>query len=92
LEECFRTTDAINEAELDEREAMSIAGKVVVKTNKKNVPSALTIRNGEIIELEPTSSLMPYRSRRRRCPNFQTAWTHGFLNMQRDQSASPHDR
>lgn len=41
-----------NEAVISEHEAMSIASKVVITTNKKGLPSAMELMNGEIVDLE----------------------------------------
>jgi hypothetical protein len=51
-EEVLETQIWTNEAVIDEHEALSIAGKVVTKSNKKNLPSALELVNGENIELD----------------------------------------
>ena len=46
-EECFEPQIAINEAELDEREAMSIGGKVVVKFGAANGSSGRGLTTDE---------------------------------------------
>jgi hypothetical protein len=88
-EECFEPQIATNENVLDEREAMSLAGKVFIKTNKKNLPTAAAMVNGEVIDLEAdeffdTVSLAP-----KTLPQFQNIVDAWFQNMQRDQSAYP---
>lgn len=88
-EEVFEPQIWTNEAVIAEKEAMDLGGKVVIKTNKKNVPSAMSLVNGEVIDLEAneffdTVSLAPNT-----LPEFQNQIDNWFANMQRDQSAYP---
>jgi hypothetical protein len=76
-----------NENVIDEREAMSLGGKVAIKTNKKNAPSGLTIRNGELIELEADEFFEPVSLAPKTLPQYQQTIDAWFVNMQRDQSA-----
>jgi len=88
-EEIFEPQIWTNEAVIDEREALSIGGKVVITTNKKGLPSALSLMNGEIIELEDGQYFKAEPLRSAALPEFQNVVDAWFLNMQRDQSAYP---
>jgi len=89
-EEVFETQIATNENVIDEREAMSIAGKVVIKTNRKNSPSGLSLRHGEVIDLEGDEFFDPVAlGNGVPLPQFQNTIDAWFANMQRDQSAYP---
>jgi hypothetical protein len=88
-EEVFETQIATNEAVIDEREALSIGGKVVIKTNKKGLPSAMSLVNGEIIDLDANEYFEPVQLRTNALPDFQRVVDSWFLNTQRDQSAYP---
>lgn len=76
-----------NDAVIAEKFAMDLAGKVILKTNKKSdVPSAASLLDGEIIELKDNEyiesmSLMPSA-----LPQFQNVIDSWFVNTQRDQS------
>ena len=88
-EEIFESQIWTNEAVIDEREALNLAGKVVVKTNKKNVPSALSLVNGEIIDLEADEFFEAVQLRPQAMPEFQRVVDAWFVNTQRDQSGYP---
>lgn len=88
-EEVFEPQIWTNEAVIDEREALNIAGKVVVKTNKKGLPSALSLINGEIIDLEANEFFDAVQLRPAALPEFGRVVDAWFLNTQRDQSAFP---
>jgi hypothetical protein len=66
---------------------MSLGGKVVITTNKKNTPSGLTIRNGEVVELEADEFFKPVSLAPQTLPMYQNTIDAWFANMQRDQSA-----
>jgi len=79
---------AINEAVIEESEARTLSGKVVLKTNKKGLPDASAIVNGEMVYLEDneyldTLNLMPSGG----LQQYQSSIDNWFLNLQRDQSA-----
>lgn len=88
-EECFETQIATNEAELDEHDAMTIAGKVVVKTNKKDAPSLLTIRNGEVVDLNEGEFFDTVQLTPAALPKYQQRIDSWFINLQRQMSAHP---
>jgi hypothetical protein len=88
-EECFEPQIATNENVLDEREAMSLGGKVVIKTNKKNLPTGMALMNGEIIDLEPDEFFDPVSLAPTTLPQYQNIIDAWFVNTQRDQSAYP---
>ncbi|HZT36122.1 MAG TPA: hypothetical protein VFA15_09390, partial [Nitrososphaera sp.] len=88
-EELFEPQIWTNEAVIDEREALSLAGKVVVKTNKKGLPSALSLMNGEILEMDQTEYFEAVQLRPNALPDFQRVVDNWFANTQRDQSAYP---
>lgn len=88
-EEVFEPQIATNENVLDEREAMSLGGKVVIKTNKKNLPTGQALMNGEIIDLEADEFFEPISLAPKTLPMFQNVMDAWFINMQRDQSAYP---
>lgn len=88
-EEVFEPQIAINEAMLDEREALNLAGKVVIKTNKKGLPSALSLMNGEIIDLDNNEFFDAVQLRPHALPDFQRVMEAWLENTQRDQSAYP---
>jgi hypothetical protein len=88
-EECFEPQIATNENVLDEREAMSLGGKVVIKTNKKNLPTGQALMNGELIELEPDEFFEPVSLAPTTLPQYQNIIDAWFVNTQRDQSAYP---
>jgi hypothetical protein len=78
-----------NEAVIAEKDVMDIAGKVLVKTNKKGLPSAMSLMNGEIIDLEAEEFFEPVQLTPQSLPEFQRQIDNWFINMQRDQSAFP---
>ncbi len=88
-EEVFEPQIWTNEAVIDEREALNIAGKVVVKTNKKGIPSALSLMQGEVIDLEANEFFDAVQLRPNALPEFQRVINSWFTNTQRDQSAYP---
>jgi hypothetical protein len=88
-EEVFEPQIWTNEAVIAEKEAMDIAGKVVIKSNKKNLPSAMSLVNGEIIELETGEFFDPVFLAPTTLPQFQNQIDNWFINTQRDQSAFP---
>jgi hypothetical protein len=88
-EEVFEPQIATNENVLDEREAMSLGGKVIITTNKKNIPNGQALMNGEMIELEADEFFKPVSLAPTTLPQFQNIVDAWFVNMQRDQSAYP---
>ena len=86
-EELFEPQIAINEAVIAEADAMDIAGKVVIKTNKKDVPSALSLINGEIISLERDEFMESMSLAPSALPVWSNLVDEWFVNAQRDQSA-----
>ena len=88
-QEVFEPQIWTNEAVIGEKEAMDIGGKVVITTNKKDVPSGMTIMNGEIIELEADEYFKPVSLSPQTFPEYQNQIDNWFANMQRDQSAYP---
>lgn len=88
-QECFEPQIWTNDAVISEKEVMNIAGKVIVATNKKNIPSALTIYNGETIELGAEEFYKPISLAPTTLPEFQNQIDNWFINLQRDQSAYP---
>jgi hypothetical protein len=88
-EECFEPQIATNENVLDEREAMSLGGKVVIKTNKKNLPTGMALMNGEVIDLEADEFFEPVSLAPTTLPQYQNIIDAWFVNTQRDQSAYP---
>lgn len=88
-EELFEPQIWTNEAVIDEHEALGIAGKVVVKTNKKGLPSALSLINGEVLEMDANEYFEAVQLRPNALPDFQRVVDNWFLNTQRDQSAYP---
>lgn len=88
-EECFEPQIWTNEAVISEKNAMDVGGKVVLKTNKKGLPSALSLMDGEVIELEADEYLDPVSLMPSAMPEFQNVIDNWFANMQRDQSAHP---
>ncbi len=87
VEECFEPQIWTNEAVIAEKEAMDIAGKVLAKTNKKGLPSVLSLSNGEVIELEADEYFDTIQLGTNAMPKFQAQIDAWFLNLQRDQSA-----
>ena len=89
-EEVFEPQIWTNEAVISEKFAMDLAGKVIIKTNKKNLPlTASSLKDGEMIDLDTgeffeAAQLMPNA-----LPNFQQQIDAWFINTQRDQSAFP---
>jgi hypothetical protein len=88
-EEVFEPQISTNENVIDEREAMSLGGKVVIKTNKKNLPTGAALVNGEVIELEADEFLDTISLAPQTLPQFQNTIDAWFVNTQRDQSAYP---
>jgi hypothetical protein len=89
-EEVTEAQIATNEAVIDEREALNLTGKVVVTTNKKGLPSALSLMNGETIELEDGEFFKAEPLRTGVAPGeHQRVVDSWFINTQRDQSAYP---
>ena len=88
-EEVFEPQIATNENVLDEREAMSLGGKVVITTNKKNVASGMALVNGEVIDLEADEFFKPVSLAPTTLPQYQNIINAWFENTQRDQSAYP---
>lgn len=87
-EELFEPQIAINQMVIDEQETMSLSGKVLMRTNKKDLPDAKQIINGEMVYLNQdeyldTVSLMPSGG----LAQYQNAINNWFENAQRDQSA-----
>lgn len=87
-EEVMEPQIATNQAIIAEQEALTLSGKVALRTNKKDLPDAKAIMNGEMIYLDdgeyidsmnmmPSGGLAQYQ-------NYVNNW---FQNMQRDQSA-----
>lgn len=83
-EEVFEAQMATNEAMLDERDAMSIDGKVVIKTNKKNAPSAMELKNGEMVELSEGEFFEKISLTPDSMPQHQNMIDAWFVNMQRE--------
>lgn len=88
-QEVFEPQIWTNEAVIAEKEVMDIAGKVIIATNKKNLPSALTLYNGEVIDLGIDEYIKPVSLAPNTLPEFQNQINNWFINMQRDQSAFP---
>ncbi|TQF41172.1 hypothetical protein UNPF46_08610 [Bradyrhizobium sp. UNPF46] len=88
-EECFEAQIATNENVLDEREAMSLGGKVVITTNKKNLPTGMALMNGEVIDLDADEFFKPVSLAPTTLPQYQNIIDAWFVNTQRDQSAYP---
>lgn len=88
-EECFEPQIATNEAEIAEKDVMEVAGKVLIKTNKKGMPSAMELINGEMIDLNADEFFDSIDLTPRALPQFQNRIDAWFINMQRDQSAFP---
>jgi hypothetical protein len=88
-EECFEAQIATNENVLDEREAMSLGGKVVIKSNKKNLPTGMALMNGEVIDLDEGEFFEPVSLAPTTIPMYQNIIDAWFINTQRDQSAYP---
>lgn len=88
-EEVTEPQIATNEAVIAEKDVMDIAGKVLIKTNKKNAPSAMTAANGEIIDLDGNEFFDAIQLTPASLPKWQGMIDAWFVNMQRDQSAFP---
>lgn len=88
-EEVFEPQIWTNEAVIDEREAISIGGKTVIKTNKKGLPSALSLMHGEVIDLDASEFFEPIQLRTNALPDYARVVDAWFVNTQRDQSAYP---
>jgi len=87
-QELFEPQIAINEAVIAEADAMDIAGKVIIKTNKQtNIPSALSLVNGEMIELEEGEYMDSMSLAPTALPLWNNIMNDWFTNMQRDQSS-----
>lgn len=88
-EEMFEPQIWINEAVISEKEAMDIAGKVIIRTSKKNIPAALLLRNGEMLEMSNEDKFEPVSLSPQSLPKFENIIARWFQNAQRDQSAYP---
>lgn len=87
-EELLEPQIAINEAVIAEADTMDIAGKVIIKTNKKsNIPNALAMVNGEMVELEQDEFMDSMSLAPSALPQWGNIVNEWFLNAQRDQSA-----
>jgi hypothetical protein len=78
-----------NEAVIGEKVAMDLAGKVVLITNKKDLPSGAELLDGETIELDGDEYLKSLQLMPSALPEFQNQIDNWFVNLQRDQSAYP---
>jgi hypothetical protein len=87
--EYFEPQIATNEAVIAEKDVMDVAGKVVVRTNKKGLPSAMEMVNGEMIDLNADEFFDAVQLTPTSLPQFQNIVDAWFVNMQRDQSAFP---
>lgn len=86
-EEAIEAQIATNEAVIAEADAMDIAGKVVIKTNKKhNVPTALALTNGEFIDMEPDEYMDPMSFTPSGLPYWKNIVNEWFMNLQRQLS------
>ena len=79
---------ATNQAVIAEQEALTLSGKIALRTNKKDLPDARGIHNGETIYLADgeyidSLNLMPSGG----LAQYQNSINNWFENMQRDQSA-----
>lgn len=88
-EECFEPQISTNEMVIAERDVMEVAGKVLIKTNKKDARSAMDMANGEMIDLDANEFFDALQLTPQSLPKFQQIVDAWFLNMQRDQSAFP---
>jgi len=88
-EECFEPQISTNEMVIAERDVMDIAGKVLVKTNKKNQRSVMELASGETIDMADGEFFDAVQLTPTSLPKFQQIIDAWFLNMQRDQSAFP---
>lgn len=86
-EEIFEAQIFTNEMVIDEREAINLGGKIVTKSNKKNMPSAMELMNGENIQLDEGEFFDAVQLRSNSLPDYSRVIDAWFLNMQRDQSA-----
>lgn len=87
-EEVFEPQIWTNDAVIAEKFAMDMAGKVILKTNKKSdIPSAASLLDGEIIELRDNEYLESMSLVPAALPQFQNVVDSWFVNTQRDQSA-----
>jgi hypothetical protein len=86
-EEVFEPQIWTNDAVIAEKFAMDMAGKVILKTNKKSdIPSAASLLDGEIIELRDNEYLESMSLVPAALPQFQNVVDSWFVNTQRDQS------
>jgi len=88
-QEIFEPQIWTNEAVIAEKVAMDLAGKVVLKTNKKDLPSGAALLDGEVVELDDGQFLESLQLMPSALPEFQNQVDNWFANMQRDQSAYP---
>jgi hypothetical protein len=88
-QELFEPQIWTNEAVIGEKVAMDLAGKVVLVTNKKDLPSGAELRDGETIELDGDEYLKSLQLMPSALPEFQNQIDNWFANIQRDQSAYP---
>jgi hypothetical protein len=88
-QEIFEPQIWTNEAVIAEKVAMDLAGKVALKTNKKDLPSGAALLDGEVIELDDGQFLESLQLMPSALPGFQNQVDNWFANMQRDQSAYP---
>src|SRR5450631_558196 len=88
-QEIFEPQIWTNEAVIAEKVAMDLAGKVVLKTNKKDLPSGAALLDGEVVELNDGQFLESLQLMPSALPEFQNQVDNWFANMQRDQSAYP---
>src|SRR5450631_3365289 len=85
-QEIFEPQIWTNEAVIAEKVAMDLAGKVVLKTNKKDLPSGAALLDGEVVELDDGQFLESLQLMPSALPEFQNQVDNWFANMQRDQS------
>lgn len=88
-EELFEPQIWTNEAVIGEKIAMDLAGKVVLLTNKKDLPSGAQLLDGETVTLEGDEYLKSLQLMPSALPEFQNQIDNWFQNVQRDQSAYP---
>jgi hypothetical protein len=88
-EELFEPQIWTNEAVIGEKVAMDLAGKVILMTNKKDLPSGAELLDGETVELEADEYIKSLQLMPSALPEFQNQIDNWFTNVQRDQSAYP---
>lgn len=77
----------INQATIGEKEAMDIAGKVVVRTSKKGLPNALVMRNGELIEMGNEEKFETIQLTPASINKYAPMISNWLSDLQRNQSA-----